>query len=76
MSEYINEKVSVNLLNARPTLLSWHGRQYRLTQIGLHHTTREGRVLVHIFSTTDGTTFFKLAFDTETLYWRLLEVYV
>lgn len=76
MIEEINESVSVNLLNAVPISLSWHGREYMLTQIGLHHTLREGRTLVHIFSATDGNTCFKLRFDTDSLGWKLLEIYV
>lgn len=71
--EQIDEQVSVNLLNSTPKVLSWRGRQYPL-QVGLHHTTREGRTLCHIFSVTDGNTFFKLQFNTETLSWRLLNV--
>lgn len=80
MAESIDEQVSVNLLSnhikgiASPSSLYWHGRRYTLSQIGFHHTVREGRVLFHIFSMTDGTTFFKLKFDTETLVWKLLEI--
>ena len=72
--ETIDEQVSVNLLNNKPIRLFWHGRQYTLTQIGFHHTVREGRTLILIFSVTDGATFFKLRLDTETLLWKLLEV--
>jgi hypothetical protein len=80
MSEPINESVSVDLLSnhikgsAYPWVLSWHGKQFRITKVGLHHTYREGRVLFHMFSVTDGTTFFRLRFDTETLGWKLLEI--
>jgi len=80
MTTIIDEKVSVNLLSnhmkgtASPTSLYWRGRRYTLSAIGLHHTVREGRGLMHIFSATDGTTFFKLKLDTETLAWRLLEL--
>lgn len=74
--ESIDEQVSVNLLNSIPTVLSWRGRRYTLTQVGLHHTLREGRTLLHIFAATDGNTGFKLQLDTETLRWRLLEIYV
>jgi hypothetical protein len=79
MSDLINESVSVDLLSnhlkkmAYPWVVNWRGRQYRINKIGLHYTEREGRVLYHIFSVTDGTTFFKLRFDTETLNWKLLE---
>lgn len=80
MAEQVNESVSVDLLSnhlkksAYPWVIEWRGRRYRITKIGLHHVLREGRVLFHVFSVTDGTTFFKLRFDTETLGWKLLEI--
>lgn len=80
MAEAIDESVSVNLLSnhikgtAAPSSLYWRGRRYTLSQVGFHHTLWEGRVLIHVYSMTDGTTFFKLQFDTETLCWKLLEV--
>lgn len=80
MAETINESVSVILWSNHitnkmaPYSLYWHGKRYLITTVGLHHTERFGRVLTHIFSVTDGTTFFKLKFDTETLGWKLLEV--
>lgn len=80
MAETINESVSVDLLSnhlkhsAYPWVIYWRGRRYTIRQVGMHHTIREGRVLHHIFSVTDGTTFFRLTFNTETLDWKLLEV--
>lgn len=74
--ETIDEQVSVNLLDTKPTMLFWNGRRYSITQTGLHHVLREGRTLMHIFSVTDGNTSFKLQLDTETLRWRLLALYV
>lgn len=80
MGELIDESVSVNLLfnhlkrSVSPTSLYWRGRRYTITQIGLHHCLREGRVLLHVFSVSDGTTAFKLELNTETLGWKLLEV--
>ena len=80
MPEVINESVSVNLLSNHikksvlPWVIYWRGRRYTITKIGLHHFMREGRVLFHVFSVTDGTTFFRLRLDTETLYWKLLEI--
>ncbi len=76
----IDESVSVDLLSnhlkkvAYPWVLHWRGVRYMMIKIGLHHTIREGRVLVHIFSVTDGISQFKLRFDTETLGWKLLEI--
>ena len=80
MSETIDESVSVDLLSnhvkkrAYPWVVHWRGIRYLITKVGFHHMTREGRTLMHIFSVTDGTTFFKLKLDTETLGWRLLEI--
>ncbi|MCX6793981.1 MAG: hypothetical protein NTY06_02645 [Candidatus Gottesmanbacteria bacterium] len=80
MTELINESVSVALWSNHTTNkivpygLYWHGKRYLITTIGFHHTERSGRALFHIFSVTDGTTFFKLRLDTETLGWKLLEV--
>lgn len=73
MGEIIDEQVSVNLLSSRPTSLLWRGRRYAITQVGLHHTTHDGRTLLHIFSVSDGTTAFKLALNAEALSWKLLE---
>lgn len=80
MAEPISESVSVALWSNHttkkilPYSLYWRSRRYLLTTVGFHHTVREGRVLVHIFSVTDGVNFFKLKFNTETLAWKLLEV--
>lgn len=80
MAELINESVSVNFLSnhlkgtAYPWVIFWRGRRYTITKIGLHHTVRDGRVLYHLYSATDGVTFFHLRFDTETLSWKLLEI--
>ncbi len=80
MVEVINEQVSVNLLfnhlkrSVMLTSFYWRGRRYTITNVGLHHTTQDGRTLLHIFSVTDGTNAFKLELNAETLHWRLLEV--
>ena len=80
MPEAINESVSVTLWSNHrtrkvlPYSIYWNGRKYLVTTLGFHHTFRDGRVLVHMFSVTDGNTFFKLRLDTETLEWKLLEV--
>jgi hypothetical protein len=80
MPETIDESVSVDLLSnhtkghAYPWVINWRGNRYMITKVGLHHTMRDGRTLYHVFAVTDGNTFFKLQFNTETLGWRLLEI--
>ena len=80
MRETLQEKVTVNLVsNCRtgqvfPKRLGWRGRSYTINKIGLHHTYRSGRALIHVFSVTDGNTFFRLELNTDTLLWTLTEV--
>lgn len=80
MHEAIHEKVSVNLVfncktgQVLPKHIRWQGRPYTITQVGLHHTYRSGRALIHVFSVSDGTMFFRLELNTETLHWTLNEV--
>ena len=80
MSEAIDESVSVNLLSnhitghSYPWVIHWRVNRYMITKVGLHHTFRDGRTLYHVFSVTDGNTYFKLQFNTDTLSWRLLEI--
>ena len=80
MRETLQEKVTVNLVsNCRtgqvlPKYLGWRGRSYTINKTGLHHTYRSGRALIHVFSVTDGNTFFRLELNTDTLLWMLTEV--
>lgn len=80
MQERINERVDVISVYQRlsgkiiPARIRWSGRDFTITKVGFHHTVHEGRTLFHIFSVTDGTTFFKLRLNTENLHWTLEEV--
>ncbi len=80
MRETLREKVSVSLTfdhktkRITPKHLKRQGRTYVITQVGLHHTYHSGRTLFHVFSVSDGTMFFRLELDTETLHWVLTEI--
>lgn len=82
MTGLINEKVSVVTVFDHqapknvvlPWKIKWHGRIYTVHKLGYHHTLREGRKLLHIFSVTDGNLDFRLRLDTETLHWTLEEI--
>ncbi len=67
----VNEKVTVGLVDNTPKYIQWRGRNYTITQIGLHHHFREGKTLYHVFSVISGTLFMRLKLDTENLQWRL-----
>lgn len=81
MSFPVQEKVSVVTVydrltsTAMPKKMRWKNNEYFFTKLGYHHTVRFGRALMHIFHVTDGTTDFRLRFDTETLHWILEDMY-
>lgn len=80
MTETIDEDVGVVTLYdpkrrvPLPCLIKWRGQRYVIKKVDLHHTLWEGRTLHHIYSLCDGTTFFRLDFNTRSLQWRLTEV--
>ncbi len=80
MAEIIDQSVSVSLISdaklkkVYPYFFKWQNRIYKISKIGLHHTTRVGQTLFHIFSVSDGENFFRLSFNTETLFWKLEEI--
>lgn len=57
-----------------PHKIQWRNRVYTITKIGLHHTIRRGKTLVHIFSVTNGNLFFRLSLNTDNLLWTLEEI--
>lgn len=56
-----------------PKVIQWEGREYPVIKIGLHHTAREGRTLMHFFSVTTPNLFFRLKFNTDNLNWSVEE---
>ena len=81
MRESLHERVGVVATFPRrddppmPRKLVWEGREHTITKLGLHHSYRQGRVTWHVFSVSDGMTFFRLALNTETLEWFLEEIH-
>lgn len=80
MAEKIDEEVSVGFLYdskekiARPWVVKWRGRTYKIDKIGLHHQFWEGKTLMHFFSVCAQETFLRLSFNTVSLHWRLEEI--
>lgn len=57
-----------------PALVVWENRRYLILKVGLHHTYHQGRTLYHVFSVVAKNIFFRLVFNTETLFWSLEEI--
>lgn len=62
------------LRTVTPRKILWSGREYLVTKTGLHHTSRQGRTLFHIFSVVAGSVFFRLSLNTDNLFWNLEEI--
>lgn len=79
MHEKINEPVEVlvkfNLNKVEPTFFKWRGKTYRIEKINLVHKERLGGDKIYYFSVSDEVNFFRLAFSTRDLSWKLEELY-
>jgi hypothetical protein len=82
MRASVNEEVSVIMVFsasqklARPHLVSWQNKDYKVGKIGFHHTVRQGKTQHHIFELTDSdqSLWLRLNLDTSNLHWTLEEV--
>ena len=80
MNQKVDVPVSVLLYfnakerSVRPLKLLWDAREYSISKIGLHHTYYQGKTFFHVYSVIANNVFFKLIFDTNTLFWRLEEI--
>lgn len=57
-----------------PYSLTYRQQTYKIDHLGLHHTSRTGQTLFHIFSVSSGHLFFRLKLNTNNLLWTLEEV--
>ena len=79
MLEKIDEpiEVSVNFQGQRvvPAFFKWRGRTYRVEKVNLVHQERDGQDRVFHFSVSDRANYFRLAFFTRDLSWRIRELF-
>jgi len=79
MHTYLDDPVEVTVdfakKRVRPRTVHWDGRSYAMQTVNLIHGAREGTKHIFYFSVSDQTNFMKLRLDTETLEWRLVELY-
>lgn len=58
-----------------PRRVMYEGREHTIQKLGYHHTYRSGRTLMHVFSVSSATMYFRLVLDTDTLFWTLEEIH-
>jgi hypothetical protein len=60
----------------KPVWFIWKERQYRIKEVTYTWTGKEGSASVHYFSVTDGQDLYEIAYNTETVVWKLMAVEV
>ena len=81
MYDHINETVEVLVdfrwPRVKPTLIRWNNRNYPIESVNFVHNAKEGTTRMFYFTVSDTgqANTFKLRFNTESLEWRLLEIY-
>ena len=79
MHEKINEPIQVQVyfedLKVRPEFFIWRGKEYKIEKINMIHKERAGNDKVYYFSVSDSVNFFRLAFFTRDLSWKIQELY-
>lgn len=79
MLEKINEPIDVlvnfNKTKVMPTFFKWRGKTYRIEKLNLVHKENDGNDKIYYFSVSDRTNFFRLAFSTRDLSWKIEELF-
>lgn len=58
-----------------PLVFRWRGKKYRVEKLNLVHRERDGEDVIYYFNVSDNANYFKLAFSTRRMSWRLAEWY-
>jgi len=58
-----------------PEFFKWRGKTYRIEKLNLVHKERDGNDKIYYFSVSDEVNFFRLAFFTRDLSWRIEELF-
>ena len=79
MLEKIDEPIEVlvnfNQHRVMPTFFKWRGKTYRIEKLNLVHKERSGNDKIYYFSVSDKVNYFRLAFFTRDLSWRIQELF-
>ena len=58
----------------QPFKIRWHNKDYVITKVAHYYRYKAGRAIMHVVTVTDGTNFFELQCESETLVWKLNRV--
>jgi hypothetical protein len=75
LNEPIEALVQFNKNKVEPTYFRWRQKTYKVEKINLVHKERDGNDKIYYFSVSDNANYFRLAFFTRDLSWRIEELY-
>lgn len=81
MHEKLDEKIDVlvkfNAANKKvvPLYIRWRDKLYKIVKVNMVHREGHGDDKIYYFSVSDNANFFKLAFYTRDLSWKLEEIF-
>lgn len=75
LDEQIDVLVKFGHKNILPVFFKWRGKTYRIEKLNLVHKERDGDDKIYYFSVSDKTNYFRLAFFTRDLSWRIQELF-
>lgn len=75
MNEPIEVLVKFYKAQVFPSFFKWRNKTYRVEKVNLVHHQKEGENKIYYFSVSDNANFFRLAFFTKDLSWKIEELY-
>ena len=79
MLEKLDEKIEVVVQfkhkEIMPNFFKWRGKVYAIEKLNMVHKERDGSDMIYYFSVSDNANFFRLAFFTRDLSWKIQELF-
>jgi hypothetical protein len=75
LDDPIEVLVKFKVNKVEPALFKWRNKTYKIEKINLVHKERDGNDKIYYFSVSDSINFFRLAFFTRDLSWRIQEIF-
>ena len=75
LDEAIEVAVQFKQNKVLPAFFKWRSKTYRVEKVNMVHKERDGNDKIYYFSVSDNANFFRLAFFTRDLSWKIQELY-
>ncbi len=79
MLEKLDDPIEVltkfNKEKIEPLFFKWSGKTYKVEKVNLVYKDKDGLDKIYYFSVTDNANYFRLAFYTRDLSWKIKELF-